>query len=558
VFDVFFKTTNDFATDRQLAEAMRQNRNVVLMAEVANAARSQLDGAKVAPPLEIFRAAAAGWGVGKADPETGGLARRHWPFYAPGEGDIHSLGWTAAQVFGARLDAGVEKQWLRYYGKNGPGEKLPYYQALTNAPGYFRGKIVLVGNWPEKPDDPAAKEIDNDKFQTPYTGQTGKAVGGVEIMATTFLNLTNGDWLRRPPAWCEFGLLALSGLLLGGGLCRFTPLLSLAVAGGVFFAVTIVFASWSYFSNFWFPWLIIAGGQMPVALLWAWTSRTQQVEFYFERFPGYETIGEPFGEGSFGKVWLVRNDIGELLALKQVERHNRNFANAGPYDQEFRGIKNYKPISHKHPGLLRIEYIKRNDREGYFFYVMELGDALDPSWEQKGQAYAARDLTRACAQAGGRLPVRECLRIGIALLDALEFLHQRPLVHRDIKPSNIIFVNGRPKLADVGLIRDPGPEATNVGTIGYMPPMPEPLGTRAADIYAMGKVLYVISTGEGPETFPQLSTVVAEDREFMRLNEIICRACRPAADQRYASAAEMLAALRAVQHELDAGQTKRI
>ena len=32
---------------------------------------------------------------------------------------------------------------------------------------------------------------------------TKKAVGGVKIMATTFLNLVNGDWLRRPDIGSE-------------------------------------------------------------------------------------------------------------------------------------------------------------------------------------------------------------------------------------------------------------------------------------------------------------------------------------------------------------------
>ena len=88
-----------------------------------------------------------------------------------------------------------------------------------------------------------------------------------------------------------------------------------------------------------------------------------------------------------------------------------------------------------------------------------------------------------------------------------------------------------------------------------MPPPPEPPGTKAADIYAMGKVLYVISTGKQVRSFSELSTTLVGKREFMRLNEIICHACQPAADQRYATAATMLVALRAAQNELDADPT---
>ena len=43
---------------------------------------------------------------------------------------------------------------------------------------------------------------------------------------------------------------------------------------------------------------------------------------------------------------------------------------------------------------------------------------------------------------------------------------------------------------------------TIVGTLGYMPPSPEKPGTPQADIYALGMLLYVISTGSEPALFP--------------------------------------------------------
>jgi serine/threonine protein kinase len=208
---------------------------------------------------------------------------------------------------------------------------------------------------------------------------------------------------------------------------------------------------------------------------------------------------------------------------------------------------------------MHVDHVNRNEAEGYFYYVMELGDAMDPSWREQGKAYQPRDLTNVCgALPGKRLPPRECFRIGITLLEALDFLHQRGLVHRDIKPSNIVFVADRPKLADVGLVREAGPESTIVGTEHYMPPPPEPPGTKAADIYALGKVLYVISTGQNVKDFPNLpSELVRPGDGFMALDDIFCRACDPL-DRRYASAAEMLAALRAALSDLDAGHTRQI
>jgi serine/threonine protein kinase len=291
----------------------------------------------------------------------------------------------------------------------------------------------------------------------------------------------------------------------------------------------------------------------------AWTllapkRRTQDI-WAEGRFPGYEVIGEPLGEGAYGKVWLVRNVLGQLQALKEIE--SSKFDDAGPFDREFRGITNYKPISNLHLSLLHIDHVNRNDGEGYFYYVMELGDAVDADWEQKGERYKARNLHNVCSSADeNRLPLRECIRICISLLEGLDFLHQQGFVHRDIKPSNVVFVKGCPKLADVGLVRSFSLEASQVGTLPYM--APEGPGKAPADIYAMGKLLYVISTGRRAEAFSEISASLVEMPGFMSLNEIICKACQPASDQRYATAAEMLRALRAAQRELDADHTRQI
>src|SRR5437763_15319947 len=115
---------------------------------------------------------------------------------------------------------------------------------------------------------------------------------------------------------------------------------------------------------------------------------------------------------------------------------------------------------------------------------MGLGRPLVAGWEKEPATYKPRDLVSVRAQAPARrLSVRECIRIGIALSDALELLHQQGLTHRDIKPQNIIFVMGQPKLADVGLtaeIRPADAERTFVGTRGYMPPQPERPGQAQA------------------------------------------------------------------------------
>ena len=191
--------------------------------------------------------------------------------------------------------------------------------------------------------------------------------------------------------------------------------------------------------------------------------------------------------------------------------------------------------------------------EGYFYYVMELGDARVPGWENNPASYQPKDLECLRKQSpGGRLPADECLRILTILADALDFLHQQGLIHRDIKPSNVVFVSNRPKLADIGLVADIQPADrvnTLVGTPGYMPPLPERPGTVQADIYALGMVLYVISTGKMPAFFPEISATMmdrgAGKEGFIRLDPIILKACQPDLSQRYPTTAAMLKDLRA-------------
>jgi lipoprotein NlpI len=144
-------------------------------------------------------------------------------------------------------------------------------------------------------------------------------------------------------------------------------------------------------------------------------------------------------------------------------------------------------------------------------------------------------------KARGALPLDECLRIAYALTTALAELHRHGLVHRDIKPSNIIFVNGVPKLADIGLVAAVNEARSFVGTEGFIPP--EGPGTPQADLYSLGIVLYVISTGKSHRDFPEPPADLASrpDRQrWLELQAIIHRACQADARQRYASAETML------------------
>jgi tetratricopeptide (TPR) repeat protein len=147
-----------------------------------------------------------------------------------------------------------------------------------------------------------------------------------------------------------------------------------------------------------------------------------------------------------------------------------------------------------------------------------------------------------------RLPVPDCVQIGLSLATALAHLHQHGLVHRDIKPSNVIFVNGVPKLGDIGLVTEAGDTQSIVGTEGYIPP--EGPGTPRADLYSLGKLLYEISTGLDRRRFAELPEEMRTwpDRGAVEeLNEIVLKACAKDPARRYPSAEALRADLAILQ-----------
>ncbi len=275
------------------------------------------------------------------------------------------------------------------------------------------------------------------------------------------------------------------------------------------------------------------------------------------------------GRGSYGEVWLARNVMGAWRAVKVVRRDR--FLSERPFDREFNGIRRYEPISRGAEGLVPVLHVGRDPAAGCFYYVMELADpvggviagpmvdgatargdcevqepdpvgaALDPD------RYAPRTL-RSELERRGRLPADEVIGVGLALTAGLAHLHRNGLVHRDVKPANIVFVRGRAKLADLGLVGDISESRTFVGTEGYIPP--EGPGAPAADLFALGKVLYEAVTGLPPDEFPNpppdwLTGVVPHDA--LELHEVVLRACDSDLSRRYRTAAELQADLALLQ-----------
>lgn len=557
-FDVLFdQPGSKAAADTAFAGAIRKHGKVVLGATLS---RGDYFGLATELQLKLpatnLVAAANGWGFVELHVDPDDMIRRH----SAGPEDIPSLSWRMATMLGApatTADGGQRvERWMNYYGS---GEAIPsvsYFKILEDADSvpasFFEDKIVIIGAGSKSGYTGKRK----DQFRNPYTWLTGRFSPGAEVHATALLNLLRNDWLRRPPWWAELGIILLFGIGAGLGLARFRPPAAtmMAVLGGV--AALGLSWLWLTFAHVWFGWLIVALVQLPVALLCAVVNRqpesassftdTATREFVAQSMtpatqphvPDYELL-QAIGRGAYGEVWLARGVTGILRAVKIV--HRRSFQKDQQFEREFQGLVNFEPISRLHEGLVNVLHVGRNDAAGFFYYVMELADRVTESSpattaSDQESGYVPRTLHNHTSR-GEALPPKDCLRIGIELASALAFLHERGLVHRDVKPANIIFVNGRAKLADIGLVAEISEARTFVGTEGYIPT--EGPGTPQADVFSAGKVLYELLTGWKCDRFPELPTPPpnsAGGQLWRQLVGVIRRACATDTAQRFPSA----------------------
>ena len=266
------------------------------------------------------------------------------------------------------------------------------------------------------------------------------------------------------------------------------------------------------------------------------------------------------GRGAHGVVHLARNPAtGAFAALKVCDRPEGDAATPAAlaaWERERRGTALYAALP-PHPGLVRILAFDEAPDGRSFRVAMELADPEDAPASSTGrsfgiqhsafgiEAYRPRTLA-SVLQAEIALPLRDCLDLGLRLAGALEFLQSRHLAHRDVKPSNVLFVRGRPVLADVGLVADLREAKSLVGTPGYEPP--EHHGTPQGDVYSLGRTLARASLGREPEEggFVPCPEADSDAPGFWRWMQILARACALAPERRYRSAKALRKALAAL------------
>lgn len=193
----------------------------------------------------------------------------------------------------------------------------------------------------------------------------------------------------------------------------------------------------------------------------------------------YQTLRE-LGHGGMGTVYLALDTYLEReVAVKVLNRQQLGTAGRTLLINEARAAARLS-----HPNVTMVFDV--GEQDDVPFIVMEYVE---------GQTLAQSRPSR----------MDEVFRIARQLCAALQHAHNKNLVHRDVKPHNVLVTpEGVAKLMDFGLAwaldRQIKPDDTFAGTLFYVAPeqaMGEPV-TPAADLYALGVLLYELATGALP------------------------------------------------------------
>jgi serine/threonine-protein kinase len=269
------------------------------------------------------------------------------------------------------------------------------------------------------------------------------------------------------------------------------------------------------------------------------------------RMVGPYRVAREIGRGGMGVVYAAEDTrLDRRVALKALPPdYTEDPARRERLRREARAA-----ASLTHPSIATIYALE--EIEGALYIVSELV-----------QGQTLRDELR-----GGPVRMPQLYSTVLQIAEALAAAHAQGIVHRDLKPENIMRApDGRVKVLDFGLARASAPdgrtmtrltEAGNApGTPGYMAPEQLSGGTIDArtDVFAFGVLVAELATGEhpfGPDTAAMMRrmTELMEGRAISGsgswaspgLEQIARRCMRGSPEERYASGAELVAALQQI------------
>jgi serine/threonine-protein kinase len=207
------------------------------------------------------------------------------------------------------------------------------------------------------------------------------------------------------------------------------------------------------------------------------------------RVGNYEILDE-LGRGAMGVVFRARQvPLDRIVALKMILAGS--YASTLEKDRFWAEARAVAQVKHPHV----VQILEYGEAEGRPFFSQEYIEGGTLAALCGGKPLAPRRAAE----------LLEMLALGV------QAVHDRGVVHRDLKPQNVLMTaDGLPKIADFGLARQTDAvtvwtKSTDVlGTPNYMAPEQAAGKARAvgpaADVYALGAILYYLLTGRPPFT----------------------------------------------------------
>ena len=268
----------------------------------------------------------------------------------------------------------------------------------------------------------------------------------------------------------------------------------------------------------------------------------------------YRVVRE-IGRGGMGVVYLAeRDDLGLRAALKVLDEPGQSTQGAGG-DETWAGSESddarrfHAERRHlarlSHPGVPRI-YDAGQTEAGTLFYAMELveGLPLDEYADGRGIGLVGR------------------VRLFVQLCEIVRHVHDRGLAHGDLKPANVLVQDGEPvdgargskptvRLVDFGVSEEIASGTQGDGPRPFTPAYAAPevydgsAPSVATDVFSLGAVLgdLVASCPERPVRSGRQRSPSREPAT-MPLFDVVIRATRPSAVERYRSVDDLLADVR--------------